>query len=282
MDNRTAFDPKSWREELDKLFGFRWDTLVEWALISWLSIWFWLLNDRQLVFDSGGPVTGVEQFLGALDVASPQWLTSWTAWLQTPERAWLLQVFMVVAAVSCVASLRSYSLSGLRTLALASAALACEMDGSLLPVLKIIGFAAIPAFAAMATAILEKYSKNPVGREREFFLGHILDKFFVRIVALYLMPGAAPALFLLGLVGSFKSTRPYAPVEELNDEVVRSLWNFGGKQADAGQETQLAALAAIHLAGNTSRDALRIANGYRGLLRASRGAAPGVIRISGD
>ncbi|PRB59015.1 hypothetical protein [Microbacterium sp. MYb45] len=279
MSDQKHPDAKTLREEVNALFGVRWDTLVEWTVISWLSIWFW--SSRADPSISGnffgwtdGPVTGIENFLRSLDITPPSWLTATIDWLLDPSREWLSTTLVVVAVVACVTAVRSYGLSGLRTLALLSTAVVCEIQGSFWPVVWILLAAAIPAAFAWGIGFVDSRREESKFSEYEYYFGRgIVSDYITRIVLLFLSPAFAPFLLAGQLVVSFRTNLPYEPAEELNKEVVNALKTRGDGQADELDAlTSTAASAAIHLAGNTSRDARQIASAYRFQLKSRREA----------
>lgn len=142
---------KTFREEFSALLGLRWDSFIEWAVITWLSGWFWVTAFESAFSNMNkfhawsatphedyGPITGLSVFLEKLSLHSPRWLTSFLNWLHDPAHDWVYFIFIIISLITCVTSMRSYKHTGLRVLALLSIAIACEMDGSLLPVLWVV------------------------------------------------------------------------------------------------------------------------------------------------
>lgn len=279
MSDQKHPEAKTLREEVNALFGVRWDTLVEWAVISWLSIWFWSSRvdsstAGNFVVWTDGPLTGIESFLVSLDITPPSWLTATTDWLLDPSREGLSITLVVVAVVACVTAVRSYRLSGLRTLALLSTAVVCEIQGSFWPVVWILSAAAIPAAFAWGIGFVDRHREESKFNEYEYYFDRgIVSDYITRIVLLLISPVFAPFLLAGQLVVSFRTNLPYEPAEELNKEVLNVLKTRGDGQADELDAlTSTAASAAIHLAGNASRDARQIASAYRFRLKNRREA----------
>lgn len=279
MSDQKAPDAKTLREEVNALFGVRWDTLIEWTVISWLSIWFWSSWANPSIFgnffgSTDGPLSGIENFLRSLDVVPPSWLTETINWLLDPSREWLSTALVVLAGIACVTAVRSYRLSGLRTLALLSAAIVCEIQGSFWPVAWILILAAIPATFAWGIGFVDSHRTKSKFTEHEYYFDRgIVSDYITRIVLLFLSPVFAPLLLAGQMVVSFRTNLPYDPAGELNKEVIDALKTRGGKQADELDGlTSMAATAAIHLAGNPSREARQIASSYRFQLKQRREA----------
>lgn len=279
MSDEKAPDAKTLREEVNALFGVRWDTFIEWTVISWLSIWFWFSRADPAVSGdffgwTDGPLSGIENFLGSLDVVPPSWLTETINWLLDPSRAWLSTALVVLAGIACVTAVRSYRLSGLRTLALLSAAVVCEIQASFWPVAWILILAAIPAAVAWGIGFVDSHRAKSEFTEHEYYFDRgIVRDYITRIVLLFLSPVFAPLLLAGQLVVSFRTNLPYDPAGELNKEVLNALKTRGERQADELDAlTSTAATAAIHLAGNPSREARQIVAAYRFQLKQRREA----------
>lgn len=279
MSDQKAPDAKTMREEINALFGVRWDTLVEWVVITWLSIWLWTsgLQESRSGSSAGwtdGPLTAVENFLRSLDIVPPSWLTGTTDWLVDSSPEWLSSVLVVIAVVSCVTAVRGHRLSGLRTLALLATALVCEVHGNLRPVAWVLLLAAIPAAVAWSIAFADDRRKNSKFSEDEYYFGQgIISVYITRIILLFLAPLFAPLLLAGQLVVSFRTNVPHEAAEELNKEVIYALKTRGaGRAGDLDALTEVAASAAIQLAGNPSREARLIAGAYRFKLQQRREA----------
>lgn len=282
MSDQLAPDAKTIREEINELFGLRWDTLVEWVVIAWLSVWFWT-SQRQESREgrsfgwTEGPLTAVEDFLHSLNIVPPSWLSGTTDWLAHSSPEWLSTVLVVVAVVSCVTAVRSYRLSGQRTLALLATALVCEVQGAFWPVLWVLLLAAIPAAVAWSIAFTDGRRKDSKFSENEYYFGPgIVTAYVTRIVLLFLVPIFAPILLAGQLVVSFRTNSRYDPANELNKEVIDALKTRGtGRADDLDALTEVAAAAAIQLAGNPSPEARQIAGEYRFRLQQRRKAETG-------
>lgn len=279
MSDEKAPDAKTMREEINALFGVRWDTFVEWVVIAWLSIWFWTSRPKEHRTGSflewtNGPLAAVEKFLRSLDIGPPAWLTGTADWLIDAPRERLSTVLVVIAVVSCVTAVRNYRYSGLRTLALLAVALVCEVQGSFWPVLWVLLLAAIPAAWAWTLAFADGRRKVSQFSEDEYYFGErIVLIYFRRIVLLFLVPLFAPILLAGQLVVSFRTNVPYNAVKELNHEVIDALESHGTDRAeDLDALTGAAASAALQLAGNRSREAHLIAEAYRSTLKRRREA----------
>ncbi|MFF7291059.1 hypothetical protein ACFY9N_00865 [Microbacterium sp. NPDC008134] len=257
-------DATTIRAEVNALFGIRWDTLVEWVVISWLSIWFWtspIWNMTEPPSWAGGPLSGLEDFFGSLGMAPPEWLSGSIVWVVDPARAWLAAPLLVISVVTCVSAVRSRSFSGLRTVALVSAAIACEIEGSLAPVAWILMLAAVPAAYACALAFIRGHRRDPEDEPRHYyFWPSIVTDYLTDILFLFIAPVFAPLLLAAQLVISFRSKALFDPAEELAREVLHAYDPRTGSSAEAHDElTALAANASIALAGNPAPEARRIA-----------------------
>jgi hypothetical protein len=269
VSSQSTFVTKSLREEINELFGVRWDSVIEWAVISWLSVWFWTTYAGPSSEGwKSGPLRGIEDFLRSLDVEPPAWLLATLAWFSDSARQTLLPAFVIIAAVACVTSVRGYHLSGLRTLALVALAIACEINASLYPVAWVLALAAIPASIAMVLGLTADRFRRRSGRY--YLSDRIVANYSTRIVMLFLSPVLAPGLLALQLVASFRTDLPYSPAEELATEVALKLedkWPAPDGERGADELTQVAAAASIHLAGNTSAEARNVASRYLHHLR---------------
>lgn len=273
-------ETKTLRDELNALFGIRWDTLVEWSIICWLGLWFWVLGLARFPDWTEGPFTSIETFLSLIGIPDPGWLSALITWIIAPEHAWMAQPLIAVSVVCCVSALRSYSFSGLRTLALIAAAVACEMQSSFLPVVQIVLLSTIPAIAAIGMAVLQKFGRSNLDRSRSYYIGHIIEMFITRIVLLFLAPALVPILLLIQLVTSFRTVPHYSPVHDLNETVITRLrQRIYSKDDRENMVLQLAATAAIQLADSTSTDAKLIARRYTSLIDSAVPTGARAIRL---
>lgn len=265
MTSSDKPDAKTLREEINALFGVRWDTVIEWAAISWLSLWFWSLARTNFKEWPHGPFTGVVALFESLHLTAPGWLLAFIEWINNPLHAWLAEFFIAVAAVCCVSAIRSYKFSGLRTLTLISVAVALEIQRSFLAVALVLLFALISALAAVVVAVNQKFARPDPERTSYYYIDFIGALFFTRIVLLLLAPPVAPLILAFQLVTAFGSVQTYSPSVELNRTVIDSLRKHkAGEEVDPA--TALAAQAVIHLMGNDSWEAHRILFSYQHLL----------------
>lgn len=272
------------RAELNALFGIRWDSFVEWAVITWLSIWFWitafagglsgvsplqgLAADDRFV----GPLSGIASFLQGIGTEPPGWFSDVLTWLHAPEHGWMYWVALLASVLTCVTSSRDYKHTGLRVLALVSAAVACEVHGDLWPVLWVILMAGVPALVACSLDWVDRLREtSKYGEHRYYFAEGILIRFITGIVFLFLKVPVAPIVILGQLVVSFRTEIPRYAGDEITREVARSLEEVseeGEVKVDA--LAQAASAAAISLAGNQSPEAREILGHYSYLLRKRR------------
>jgi len=280
MSNQHSLDASSLRDEINALFGVRWDTLVEWSVISWLSIWFWTtMTESWVSTPLRGPLTGINEFLETLDVAPPGWYLDTVGWLTDPTRNWLTMPLIVIAVIAGVTAVRSHRLSGLRTLALVSVAVAAEIEGSIQPVAWVLLLSALPAGIAFSIG-LTKQRRNTSDSYQYYFPQRIMVDFVSRIGFLFLAPILAPLLLASQLVISFRTNLPYEPAVELNAEVVSVIKKGGSESAaDSDMLAALAATAAIQLAGNPSSEARRIVSDLGYELRTRRKAVEDEARL---
>lgn len=272
------------RAEVTALFGIRWDSFVEWTVITWLSAWFWApaftggfseVSPLERLAEDGrfvGPVSGIESFLEGIGVGSPAWFTGFLTWLHAPDHSWIYWVALLVSVLTCVTSARSYKHTGLRVLALLSAAVACEVHGDLWPVLWVLVIAGVPALLACSLDwIDQRREKSRYGEHQYYFAEGILIKFLTGIVFLFLKIPVAPIVILAQLVVSFRTEIPRYAGDEITQEVGRSLEAASAEGAAGVDElTQAASSAALSLAGNQSTEARKILGQYAYLLRARR------------
>src|SRR5699024_10225382 len=221
MDGKSP-DAKSIREEINALFGLRWDTLVEWAVISWLSLWFWFsAYDTESFRWSYGPISGIDRFLAARSIGAPEWFMQVHGWVSNPVNEWFAKAAIAIAVIACVAAVRSYRLSGLRTVALVAAAVACEMHDGFVPIFFILLCSAIPAAVGCGIALVESHQNSDDFDASVFYSWQfIMTSFATKVVGLFLAPILAPGLLAMQLVVSFRTDIPVDPVEELNREAV--------------------------------------------------------------
>lgn len=267
MSDSNTLEAKTLRDEVIALFGLRWDTLVEWVIISWLSLWFWtsVVGVENGRFGwSYGPLTGIQKLLESLDLDAPSWFAGTLAWLLAPGHSWLSTAFVVIAIAASVTAVRSYRLSGLRTIALASAAVVCEIVGSFWPVAWILLYAAIPAAIACILALVDGFRNESKFTPDEFYSWEIATANYVtKVVMLFLAPVLAPMLLAAQLVVSFRTSLPYDPIEELNQKSIAIL--EAPRSDDKSRLEELAkesASVSLQLAGNQSSTARRIATRY--------------------
>lgn len=255
--------PKTIREEVSALLGFRWDTLVEWTVIGWLSVWFWstICNTVEDGW-SHGPFEGIKLFLQSIGVSSPVWFESFYSWMINPEYQWISKILIVISAVCCVAAVRNYRLSGLRTVALFSAAMVCEMRSSFFPIVEVLALAAIPALAGCAISFYEDRKRSIDYSIDSFYSTRfIIRTFITQVVLLYLAPVIAPLFLVLLLVASFQVHPNYDPIEDLSrisfSLLYRPLFSPSHRLLDMAKTAES---IAVQLAGNRSRTARSIAS----------------------
>ena len=281
MSESSAGFAKSLREEINALLGIRWDSLVEWVVIAWLSAWTWaaIFSDQGPLPGWGpssgeghGPLTGIGLFLENLDASSPGWFSAVMGWLHDPAHNWVYYVFLLTAVTTSVTAARNSRHTGLRVLALLSTAIACEMNGSLWPVAWVLLLAAVPALWACGIDWVGRKSDEGDG-DRYYFAPGILMRFLTRIAFLFLLPLAAPFLLLGQLVVSFRTDLPYSPAKEISNEVITVLTARGADGPSALDPlTEAASSAAISLAGNQSREAREVLISYHFALKRRREA----------
>lgn len=274
MSDPKIADVATIRGEVEKLFGIRWDTLLQWTVISWLSIWWWTTRTAiDPIGWNGGPLTAVENFLISLDVIPPAWFSDALDWLLAPSRRWLAGVLVAVAVVTCVAAVRSPTLSGLRTVALLCTGTVCEMERSFVPVSWILGWALVPAVIASAIAHFDGHRDRGWSTQYEYYsIGQIFQAYIARILFLFIVPVLAPLLLLMQLAAGFRTSVPYEPAQELNVEVMRAIEHLGdNRSSKLDPLTEMSARAAIYLAGNPSDDAHQIASDFRFAMKERRG-----------
>ena len=273
------------RTEMTALFGIRWDSFVEWAVTVWLSVWFWATS-----FNGGfdtrsplenlatghlfvGPISGISSFLQGLGIAPPTWFADFLIWLHAQGHSWIFWVALGVAVLTCVTSARSYKHTGLRVLALISAAISCEIQGDLWPVLWVVLIASVPALVACSIDWVDQVrEKSRYGESQYYFAQGIFIKFLTGIVFLFLKIPVAPIVILGQLVVSFRTEIPRYSAAEITREVARVLETASTTDGSAGVDdlTRAASSAALTLAGNQSPEARVILGHYSYLLRNRR------------
>lgn len=285
-DTVTQFT-KTLREEIGALFGVRWDSVLEWIIIAWLSAWFWLQSVaalapkesplKRLASDAdgnSGPVSGIGRFIQFVDISIPGWLSGFVDWLHEPLNNWICVAATLLAVATCVTAVRSYRHTGLRVIALTSAAIACEINGNLAPVTWILFLSAIPTiWACSLDWIDQRREESKFSEDSYYFAQGILTKFISRIIFLFIQVPAAPALIIMQLIVSFRTDLRYSPSVELNREILKVL-----KTQSERDETRLDALtqrassAVDSLTGSQSPDAQEILRDYHRALQQRREA----------
>ncbi|WP_022889492.1 hypothetical protein [Agromyces italicus] len=266
----AAFDigeqAKSLREEVQHLFGLRWDSFIEWTLIGWLSLWLWTswLVSNSLTLPTVGPIEWIADVLRALDVEPAAWLLGIPAWLTAPDRAWLLQIFVIAAAAAATLAARSYRHSGLRVLSLACAVLAYEVDASASPVLQIMLFSAIPLVVALLVSFLPDQREWDDHTSPFYHREGMFWKYVTRVLALFFAPAFAPVLLFAALVTSYRTEPLYEPASDLAFTAASELDAHGAEQklADADALAVVSALVAAITAGSTHRESRRAASTF--------------------
>lgn len=268
------------RQDFKALFGFRWDALVEWILISWLSLWLWMSMFRNKdLKGTYGPLDGLRGFLEDLGFASHNWLDQTISWASDPEHVWFSRWLVAVAVVAAVTTVRSYRLTGLRIVALFSVALAVQMQQSFWPIFWTLFWAAIPTGLALLKGFRDDHSQSGVkDREPYFSVRSVLYDFCAKIVLLFVMPLIAPLIVVAILIYSFEKHPPYNPIEELNSRATSVLYPTmimtTDESADAALEeaAKSAEMVSIQLAESKSYAAQRLANRYLDILKTLRKA----------
>ncbi|WDH78808.1 hypothetical protein PTQ19_15065 [Microbacterium esteraromaticum] len=225
--NEAAVASKAWREEVHHLLGLSWDRFVEWMVIAWLAAWLWTawVVSNAMILPESGPITWFADVIKAFGGEPAAWLVAIPEWLTDPNRAPLLPICVIASAVLSTLSLRSFRLTGLRVLALLSAAIAVEIHGTMLPLVWIALAAAVPFAVSVLLSVLPRDDAD-MGDEREwsfFYAKGSMYMFGFRVLALYLMPVAAPILLAIALVFSYRIEREYSPSESLGRESARAL-----------------------------------------------------------
>lgn len=255
MSNEVPNAAKAWREEVDHLFGIPWDRFIEWVLIGWLSAWVWTawMVSNAFIFPRSGPISWIADVVRSLGGEPAAWLLAIPVWLTDSHRSVLLPISIVVSSIVVTLSLRSYKLTGLRVLALATATVAVEIDGSMLPLVWICAIAAGPAVVALLLGL------RPADRERDedgfFYAEGAVRWYIMRVMGLYAMPIAAPFLLGFVLVFSYRVERLYRPSEELARSAARHLASEsrqGKSLATADPLTVVSALVAAVTAATVS------------------------------
>lgn len=240
---------KAWREEIHHLLGLSWDRFIEWTVITWLSAWIWtawIVSSAFIVPDSG-PVTWIADVITAFGGSAPAWLLGIPVWLLDPHRAALLPICLIASAVLATLSLRSFTLTGLRVLALAAAAVAVEIHGSILPLFWIVAIASAPCIVSIVASFVPR-DDNARFDDREwsfFYAKGSLVMFAFRILGLYGMPVAAPFVLANGLVSSYRIERVYNPAESLGRAAARELAGASKNNKSVAESDPLVVLSAL-------------------------------------
>lgn len=253
---------QTFREEINALFGLRWDTLVEWIVISWLSIWLWMgLHETQSLQWSYGPLTGLDGFLESVSLDSPNWVETVRIWITDPDHSWLANTFVAIAVAASVAAIRSHKLSGLRTVALLSATIACEMNQSFFSIVWILIWAAVPAAIACLIGLIDDLRQSDKFDSYAFYHPPtILTDYLTNVVFLFLLPLVAPFLLAVQLIASFQTKLNYDPVDKLHQKATFLLETSPTQNQRLKEAARVARSASLKLAGNQSKSARRIAS----------------------
>lgn len=237
------------REEVRHLLGLSWDRFLEWTIITWLSAWIWTawsVSNAVVVPDSG-PIAWIADVITAFGGKPPTWLSDIPVWLTDTHRAALLPICVVASAILVTLSLRSYRLTGLRVLALGSAAVAVEIDGSVLPLLWIVAVAAVPCAASIVASFLPGDNDGLLD-DREWGFFHIRSSivlFVLRVVGLYLMPLVAPGVLAAALVFSYRVESRYQPAQSLGRASAGELAAASSEQKTVAESDPLVLMSAI-------------------------------------
>lgn len=287
--SETTDNAKALREEVHHLFGVSWDRFIEWAIITWLSAWIWTawIVSNAFITPDSGPISWISDVITTLGGEPPAWLLSIPIWLADPHRAVLLPICVVTSAILATLSLRSFKLTGLRVLALAGAAIAVEIDGSMLPLLWIVLVAAIPCVVSMGASFLPQKDRLD-DREWSFFYAKgSMTMFAFRVVGLYAMPVAAPFVLSLGLVFSYRIEREYNSAQSLGRASARELAAASKRDKSIAESDPLvltSALVSAIASALPTPDSQRVAAAFDSELHTYRerplGATGGIGRTS--
>lgn len=250
------------REEVNQLFGLRWDNLVEWVIIVWASAWLyssWAVNNS-IVFPQEGPIEWIASVLRLLDVQPPAWLAGIPHWLTDPSRGWLLGTFMALSAVFTTLAVRHYDRAGLRFIALVAMMLALEVSEDAWPLIGTALLAAVPAAIAFVWGFVHNaQAGSDKDRSSYYFPPAVIRMFIEGALGIYAMPIAAPFVLAYSLVDSYRTKLPYEPSRDLARLAIRELHDQPQKLADADTFTVVSALAAVLTAGPSTRTSRNIA-----------------------
>ncbi|QJU52685.1 hypothetical protein SCB71_04885 [Herbiconiux sp. KACC 21604] len=265
VDDEVVAKAHSWREEVDQLFGLRWDTLVEWVVITWVSVWLyssWVAHP-DAAFPSEGPIEWTAGLFRALSIDPPGWLTGVTPWLTDASRSWLLGLSVVLSAVFVTLSVKRRNRVGLRFLALVMLVIALEIGDSIWPVFLILALAAVPAICAAVAGVVENLRADDRRDDLHdgFFLPSIVLRQYVEgVLLLFAMPVLAPFILLYRLVTSYRVELPYDPSAELARLVAEELEEGSRSVQKTDALLAVSALAAIQTAGSSPRSSRDIAS----------------------
>ncbi len=268
------------RSELGILLGIRWNAVVAWIVLAWLSLWLWRTILAGQLFDWGsGPVTFIADAYRSLGDKPPGWLASMIGWLLDPAHDALTTVFVLIAVVSIVSAVRCHRHAGLRSIAWVSTAFASEVAGRFWPVVAVLALSSIPGVIAGCIALVSSARSTDArddealddmhrGDARAAYRGRTIVIYFIaRVAAVLLAPLAAPALLMVQLVTSFRSEAPFEPARD----ILRTIGSDAPEtKADIDPLTRAAATAAIQLAGNDSREARGIVTDFSNRLEQRR------------
>lgn len=288
MSNEIPHTAKAWREEIDHLFGINWDHFIEWLLIAWLSAWIWTawIVSNAFIVPRSGPITWIADVIREFGGTPAAWLVAIPEWLTDPTRAALLPISVVASAAFATLSVRSYKLTGLRVLALAMAAIAVEIHGSVLPLLWIALIAAVPCVISVLASFIPQ-DDDDLRDEREwsfFYAKGSLQLYATRVLALYVMPIAAPIVLVFVLVFSYRIERQYQPSEALGKVAAREIAKQSRSDKTLAEADPLvisSALVAAVTSALPTTHSQRVAASFDDALRDHLEGPTGAVPIAG-
>jgi len=243
---------KSFRHEVYELFGVRWETAIEWVVITYLSTWFWwsILASRGSV---PGPLTWGADAIHSAGFGTQHWLVDTATWLVSPDRTWVYTVLVIAVAMAATASIGQRT--GFRVVALVALTLALEINPTLVTAKWVLlGVSVLAAMAVVLSVVSDEAPRR------------VFAVFISEVLILPAAPVFAPVVVLFMLATRYDTATLYEPSLLLAASVDEAIRTAEKASTEVPPICLTMALVAAITSANDPRAARKVAARFHSMM----------------
>jgi hypothetical protein len=269
------------KELVERLFGVSWDRVLAGFVYSLASGWFWWAVLTPVRPRS--PLDGVTHLLETLTITPPAWISGTASWLSHPERAGLVVVLAVGAALAATIYAGTQS-TGSEAACVILTLAALQGGGWTLLMITLVTVA-IPVALSWRLAVVQENARNsddpPLEPPLEGLFGNHTTSVTVKAAFSssfpFLLIPFAPLAVVVIVIRCLSADHPVDEAAALSYGALH--WLHTGSAEDRQVAAQTLILAGALLADPHDKQARQAAaRSLRGLLTGPTGAAPVQLR----